>query len=83
MVSYIERNVIAELRGIWPEQLPESVVSLSEALSRINAETGKKFIVIIDEWDVLIRDESANRAAQEEYVNFLRGLFSRRKTEEK
>ena len=83
VVFYIERNVIAELRGIWPEQLPESVVSLSEALSRINAETGKKFIVIIDEWDVLIRDESANRAAQEEYVNFLRGLFSRRKTEEK
>ena len=75
VVSYIERNVIAELRGIWPEQLPESVVSLSEALSRINAETGKKFIVIIDEWDVLIRDESANRPAQEEYVNFLRGLF--------
>ena len=32
VVSYIERNVIAELRGIWPEQLPESVVSLSEAL---------------------------------------------------
>lgn len=30
---------------------------------------------IIDEWDVLIRDESANNRVQEEYINFLRGLF--------
>ena len=29
-----------------------------EHLSRINAATGKKFVVIIDEWDVLIRDEA-------------------------
>jgi hypothetical protein len=37
--------------------------------------TGQKFIIIIDEWDVLIRDEAANQAVQEEYINFLRGLF--------
>lgn len=36
---------------------------------------GKKFIIIIDEWDVLIRDESANTKAQEDYINFLRGMF--------
>ena len=44
-------------------------------MSRINAEIGKKFIIIIDEWDVLIRDEAANQAVQEEYINFLRGMF--------
>ena len=49
--------------------------SLPEALSLINASTGKKFIVIIDEWDVLIRDEAANTKVQEEYINFLRGMF--------
>ena len=32
------------------------------AMSCINAQTGVKFIVIIDEWDVLIRDEAANEA---------------------
>ena len=44
-------------------------------MSRINTETGRKFIIIIDEWDVLIRDEAANQAVQEEYINFLRGMF--------
>lgn len=36
------------------------------ALSRINAATGKKFVVII-EWDVLIRDEALNQKVQDEY----------------
>ena len=44
-------------------------------MSCINAVPGKKFIVIVDEWDVLIRDEAANHAVQEEYINFLRGMF--------
>ena len=34
----------------------------------------KKFVVIIDEWDVLIRDE-ASQTVQTEYINFLRGMF--------
>lgn len=37
--------------------------------------SGKKFIIIIDEWDVLIRDESANAKVQKDYINFLRGMF--------
>lgn len=39
-------------------------------LSFINNATGNKFIVIIDEWDVLIRDAAANKKVQEEYINF-------------
>ena len=34
-----------------------------------------KFIIIIDEWDVLIRDEVKKADVQEQYINFLRGLF--------
>lgn len=44
-------------------------------MSRIKEATGQKFIVIIDEWDVLIRDESSNKKAQKNYINFLRGMF--------
>ena len=35
----------------------------------------RNFVIIIDEWDVLIRDEAQNQAVQENYINFLRGLF--------
>ena len=75
VVPYISERTIAELKGYYPDTLPEETKSLPEALSQINALTGKKFIVIIDEWDVLIRDEAANTKAQEDYINFLRGMF--------
>ena len=48
---------------------------MSDALSRVKNQTGQKFVIIIDEWDVLIRDEAQNQAVQENYINFLRGLF--------
>ena len=75
IVSYISEKTIQELRESYPDILKESTTSLPEALAMINAETGNKFIVIIDEWDVLIRDEAANQKVQEEYINFLRGMF--------
>ena len=75
IVSYISEKMIQELREYYPNILKESTTSLPEALAMINAETGNKFIIIIDEWDVLIRDEAANQKVQEEYINFLRGMF--------
>mgnify|MGYP000468325323 CR=1 FL=1 len=49
--------------------------SLPEALSRIHAASGKKFVIIIDEWDAIIRDGSVTENVQDEYLNFLRGMF--------
>lgn len=75
VVSFIEKSVIKELRESYPNEVAEERTSLPDALSCINAMTGRKFIVIIDERDVLIRDDAMNQAVQEEYINFLRGLF--------
>lgn len=75
VVSYITENTIKELREYYPKELKEEIKSLPEALSKINASTGKKFIVVIDEWDVLIRDEALNKTVQKEYISFLRGMF--------
>ena len=75
VVSYISEKTILELREYYPDVLPEQTRSLPEALSQINAATGNKFVVIIDEWDVLIRDESTNQSVQTAYINFLRGMF--------
>lgn len=63
------------MREIYPGVLPEEETSLSESLSRIKHIVGQKFIIIIDEWDVLIRDEAANKKVQEKYINFLRAMF--------
>ena len=48
---------------------------MPDALSRIKDRTGQKFIVIIDEWDVLIRDAATDNKAKDDYITFLRGLF--------
>ena len=75
VVSYIVEKVLKELKDIYSEELPKQIQSLPEALACINDKTGRKFIIIIDEWDVLIRDESGNERIQEAYINFLRGMF--------
>lgn len=75
VISYITKKTIEELRAYYPDEVPEEANSLPEALSGINTATGRKFIIIIDEWDVLIRDEGSNRKIQDEYINFLRGMF--------
>lgn len=75
VVSFITKSVLDELRGIYPDALPQEVVTLPDALSRVKECTGQKFVVIIDEWDVIIRDGAMIENVQDEYLNFLRGMF--------
>ena len=74
-VSFITQNILEELRDVYGAFIPQHVNKVSGALAYISAATGKQFVIIIDEWDVLIRDEAANKAVQEEYIDFLRNLF--------
>ena len=74
-VGFITQNVLAELRDIYDDIIPAHLNKVSGALSYINEATGNEFVIIIDEWDVLIRDEATNKAVQEEYIDFLRNLF--------
>lgn len=74
-VAYITERVMEELREEFPEVSLSRCGRLGDALSDIAQSTGRKFIVIIDEWDVFTRDEADNAAIQEEYIDFLRGLF--------
>lgn len=74
-VSYVTERVMEELRGAFPEVSLSGRSRLGDALSDIAQATGRKFIIIIDEWDALIRDEADNAMLQEKYIDFLRGLF--------
>ena len=75
VVTLITNSVLDELREIYPDILNVEALSLPDALSRVKERTGQKFVIIIDEWDVLIRDEAANEKIQNEYINFLRSMF--------
>ncbi len=75
VVSYIKKEVIRELGRYYPELVTESDSSLFAVLSRIFDSTGNRFVIIVDEWDVLIRDDANNQRVQEEYISFLRSIF--------
>lgn len=75
VVSYLQREVIEELREEFPEAVKEREVSLPGAMADVFQKTGRQFIVLIDEWDCLFRSDKENRKLQEEYLGFLRSMF--------
>ena len=75
IVASMQKAVIKELKEVYADVVDDEVISLPDAMSLITEKTGNKFIVIIDEWDVLIRDEATNQKVQDEYIGFLRKMF--------
>ena len=74
-VTEMQENIIEELREAFPDTIGISVRSLPVALLQISARTGQKFFIIIDEWDALFREASADEALQKSYIQLLRALF--------
>ena len=74
-VVFITKSILNELKDIYPNVVTQEITTVPQALSNIREETGNKFVVIIDEWDVLIRDEAAKEKIQNDYINFLRAMF--------
>lgn len=71
VVALFQKQVIEDLKTSYPF-LKESEY-LSIALREINQETGDRFVVVIDEWDKLVRD--IDEKIKNKYVNFLRSMF--------
>ena len=71
----IEEDIVKELDEAFPAIVDCEKDGIADALAKINDKTGAKFVIIIDEWDCLFRDDKANSKVQERYINLLRGLF--------
>ena len=70
-------NMIADaVYGELIEGYPElEGKSLTDAMIVCVEKSGKEFVFIIDEWDVLIREAKGDTAAQKKYLNLLREWF--------
>ena len=66
-----QKCFVADLKKSYP--FLQEQESFANALAEINDKTGDRFILIIDEWDMLVRD--VDQDVQDEYVNFLRAMF--------
>ena len=68
-------------KALWRDLLkcvpePAEDETLNEFLLRfVEASEGRKIVFIIDEWDAVIREAKHDLAAQEAYLNLLRGWF--------
>ncbi len=56
VVNDLQNSVVRELKETFPDIARDEETSLPRVMSAIAQRTGKKFIVIIDEWDGLFRE---------------------------
>lgn len=76
VVANIQSDVIRELKEVFPEVPCPEGCPLSDFLYAIASRPGQeKFIMIVDEWDAILREYPEGSAVTEQYVNLLRGLF--------
>lgn len=74
-VGLFHSEVIEELRKIYPNAIRDREDNLPSALAQIHETTRERFVVIIDEWDAIFREDKLDIRAQEAYIDLLRGLF--------
>ncbi len=74
-ISILQRDIIDELTKKFPNVLDKKDDTLRKAITKIKSETNEKFIFLIDEWDVIFREQENNIKLCEEYTELLRSLF--------
>ncbi|MBQ3657598.1 MAG: AAA family ATPase [Bacteroidales bacterium] len=71
VVEEAQKDIIKDIKESYPFLQEQEV--LSKALDEIHQETGDRFVLIIDEWDKLVRE--IDEKTKNKYVNFLRSMF--------
>ena len=74
LILELEEKIKRELRREFENAEIKDSYSLAESILEIFASTGQTFIIIIDEYDVLVR-EQVNKELFDKYLSFLNGLF--------
>lgn len=73
--EYLEQAVLGDIRKEYGDFFSDQETILAAALEQIYADTGKKFIFLIDEWDCVMRERQEAEALQKRYLDFLRNLL--------
>lgn len=71
-VGLFHAEVIKELRKAFPQSVEEKDNDLPAVLAKISADTGEKFVIIIDEWDTIFREDKYDEKAQQAYKSCVR-----------
>ena len=74
MLTNLKRDIKAEVKAAYPDVKMLRTDSLAKCIQKVYEATGHTFIIIMDEYDVLVR-EQADKELFDEYLSFLNGLF--------
>ena len=74
VVPIFTRAIVLELQSIFANSNITGNESLADAILKIYATTGEQFVIIIDEYDVLIR-EQVSTSVFKSYLDFLNAMF--------
>ena len=74
LILYITSEIKEELRLSYPEVDIRDDDSVAKALIRIYSKTSERFVILIDEYDVLVREDVSEELFSA-YLSFLNSLF--------
>ena len=74
MLFRLTEEIKTEMNEEFPDVELKDEDSLSQSILRIYKATGETFILIIDEYDVLVREQASDKLFTE-YLSFLNSLF--------
>ena len=75
IVTLIQQKIMDDVLEAFPDIKPKDRDDLMEVLFRISDSTGDRFVIIIDEWDAILREMGTDDDIVTEYVDLLRRLF--------
>ena len=75
LLKRLTREIVREMKAEFPEVEFEEEDSLAQCILRVYAAKKETFILLIDEYDVLVRETNVPKTLFDEYLSFLNGLF--------
>ena len=74
----VAREIRKEMREVFPQIDFKGCGTLPKILARARKAAGEKFVIVIDEWDYLLRNYPDEPEVFDRYMGFLRSLFKTR-----
>ena len=75
IVKRIQNRIVNDVLAEFPQVSRYEDDDLMDILYRISESTGERFVMIIDEWDAILREMGTDEYISTAYVDLLRRLF--------
>ena len=75
MLNHMKKMVVRDLKKEYPDVDYYDTEDVIQSMQDVYEETNRAFIIIIDEWDCVLREYKQEKEAQKIYLDFLRDLL--------